>query len=263
MELVDALTRDAHGGEDIGHHPRIWSVPLPDHLRGKTVGHAFEHFSEIEALVVGVYRGVQSPGFEKGEEERNGTTRREMDEDASDDPPLEGREEEPREEYTKSDAPPGGRGKRGVLFARGPRGRGGGGGDGGGGGARGGGGAGGAAARRRSLDPSLDPSEEDGSSEYSSEDEVNGQRRAKPYHDYVLTAPPHTVKLNDNDKLYVIATTDWAWVHVPEMVELRKTSAVICLQRQFRAERTGGRRRRGTRSSRISRRGATGCRSRR
>ena len=81
----------------------------------------------------------------------------------------------------------------------------------------------------------MDPSEEDGSSEYSSEDEVNGQRRAKPYHDYVLTAPPHTVKLNDNDKLYVIATTDWAWVHVPEMVELRKTSAVICLQRQFRA----------------------------
>ena len=52
----------------------------------------------------------------------------------------------------------------------------------------------------------------------------------------MLTAPPHTVRLNPTDKLYVIATTDWAWVNVPEMVELRKTSAVICLQRQFRAK---------------------------
>ena len=51
----------------------------------------------------------------------------------------------------------------------------------------------------------------------------------------MLTAPPHTVRLNPTDRLYVIATTDWAWVNVPEMIELRKTSAVICLQRQFRA----------------------------
>ena len=238
MELVDALTRDAHGGEDIGHHPRIWSVPLPDHLRGKTVGHAFEHFSEIEALVVGVYRNVQSPGFEK---RRRGAKRndaeRETDEDASDDPPLEGAKKNPARSTQNNQTPPGGIGANGAsssledladaaeeaataaaAAARAEA------------AAREG-----AAARRRSLDPSLDPSEEDGSSEYSSEDEVNGQRRAKPYHDYVLTAPPHTVKLNDNDKLYVIATTDWAWVHVPEMVELRKTSAVICLQRQFRA----------------------------
>ena len=63
----------------------------------------------------------------------------------------------------------------------------------------------------------------------------DGRRRADPEHDYVLTAPPHTVRLNPTDRLYVIATTDWAWVNVPEMIELRKTSAVICLQRQFRA----------------------------
>ena len=43
------------------------------------------------------------------------------------------------------------------------------------------------------------------------------------------------MRLNPTDRLYVIATTDWAWVNVPEMIELRKTSAVICLQRQFRA----------------------------
>ena len=63
----------------------------------------------------------------------------------------------------------------------------------------------------------------------------DGRRRADPEHDYVLTAPPHTVRLNPTDRLYVIATTDWAWVNVPEMIELRKTSAVICPQRQFRA----------------------------
>ena len=82
-----------------------------------------------------------------------------------------------------------------------------------------------------------DDSGDDMASEEESEEElVDGKPRAKPEHDYVLTAPPHTVRLNPTDKLYVIATTDWAWVNVPEMVELRKTSAVICLQRQFRAK---------------------------
>jgi hypothetical protein len=73
------------------------------------------------------------------------------------------------------------------------------------------------------------------SSNSDSIDMPDGRRRADPEHDYVLTAPPHTVRLNPTDRLYVIATTDWAWVNVPEMIELRKTSAVICLQRQFRA----------------------------
>ena len=76
-------------------------------------------------------------------------------------------------------------------------------------------------------------------SDFDSDDEyvLDGRRRADPEHDYVLTAPPHTVRLNPTDRLYVIATTDWAWINVPEMIELRKTSAVICLQRQFRARK--------------------------
>ena len=53
-------------------------------------------------------------------------------------------------------------------------------------------------------------------------------------HRYVLTSPPASIRLNPSDKLYVIATTDWAWVNVPELIELRKVSAVICLQRRFR-----------------------------
>jgi hypothetical protein len=28
--------------------------------------------------------------------------------------------------------------------------------------------------------------------------------------------------------------TDWAWVNVPELIELRKVSAIICCQRRFR-----------------------------
>ena len=47
--------------------------------------------------------------------------------------------------------------------------------------------------------------------ESDSEDEED----AKFAHNYVLTSPPASVKLNPSDKLYVIATTDWAWVNVP------------------------------------------------
>ena len=95
----------------------------------------------------------------------------------------------------------------------------------------------------RSSDASSSARDEKGDSRSSDsdvdssgdEDIVDGVKRADPEHDYVLTAPPHTVRLNPTDRLYVIATTDWAWMNVPEMIELRKTSAVICLQRQFRA----------------------------
>ena len=61
MELVDSLTRDARAGENVGHHPRIWSVPLPEALHGKTMGDAFDWYAESEALVIGVYRNVKRP----------------------------------------------------------------------------------------------------------------------------------------------------------------------------------------------------------
>ena len=50
----------------------------------------------------------------------------------------------------------------------------------------------------------------------------------------MLTAPPHVVRLNPTDTLYIIATTAWAWRHLPELIELRKVFWVIFLQRQFR-----------------------------
>jgi len=184
MELVDSLTRDAHSGENIGHHPRIWSVPLPEHLHKKTMGEAFKYFSENEALVVGVYRNVKSAGAKKKRRTSVSSATSANSEGAT----VHGNE--------SSDSAPSANGSSGG-----------------------------------------DDSGDDMASEEESEEElVDGKPRAKPEHDYVLTAPPHTVRLNPTDKLYVIATTDWAWVNVPEMVELRKTSAVICLQRQFRAK---------------------------
>jgi hypothetical protein len=56
MELVDALTRDAAAEEDIGHHVRIWSIPLVEELHGKRMGDAFEKYAAEEALVIGMYR---------------------------------------------------------------------------------------------------------------------------------------------------------------------------------------------------------------
>ena len=196
MELVDSLTRDAHSGENIGHHPRIWSVPLPEHLHKKTMGEAFEHFSENEALVVGVYRNVKSADAKKKRRDR--TSRRGSVSSATTDANSE--DATVTVNGNGSDSAPSANGSPGG-------------------------------------DDSGDETASEEEEEESEEEEfVDGKPRAKPEHDYVLTAPPHTVRLNPTDKLYVIATTDWAWVNVPEMIELRKTSAVICLQRQFRAK---------------------------
>ena len=187
MELVDSLTRDAHSGEDVGHHPRIWSVPLPDDLKGKRMGDAFEKFSKNEALVVGVYRNVRGGKARRRVAEGKNVRRGSVDEK------LVGvdLETSPR---SASSSPDGG------------------------------------ATRGDGESTSRSDSDTDSDSFH-----LNGRRRADPEHDYVLTAPPHTVRLNPTDRLYVIATTDWAWVNVPELIELRKTSAVVCLQRQFRA----------------------------
>lgn len=185
MELVDSLTRDAHSGEDVGHHPRIWSVPLPVDLKGKRVGDAFDKFSKNEALVVGVYRNVRGGKARRRVAEGKNVRRGSVDSVLVADETTSGR---------SSDASSSARDEKGDS---------------------------------RSSDSDVDSS--------GDEDIVDGVKRADPEHDYVLTAPPHTVRLNPTDRLYVIATTDWAWMNVPEMIELRKTSAVICLQRQFRA----------------------------
>ena len=188
MELVDSLTRDAHSGEDVGHHPRIWSVPLPEDLKGKRMGDAFEKFSKNEALVVGVYRNVRGGKARRRVAEGRNVRRGSVD-------ATLGAEESPRSRSAREGASsPDGCDKDGDA---------------------------------RSSDSDADSD--------SNSEMIGGRRRADPEHDYVLTAPPHTVRLNPTDRLYVIATTDWAWVNVPEMIELRKTSAVICLQRQFRA----------------------------
>jgi len=185
MELVDSLTRDAHSGEDVGHHPRIWSVPLPEDLKGKRVGDAFDKFSKNEALVVGVYRNVRGGKARRRVAEGKNVRRGSVD------------------AVLVADETTSGRSSDGSWSARDEKGD------------------------SRSSDSDVDSDVE--------EDIVDGVKRADPEHDYVLTAPPHTVRLNPTDRLYVIATTDWAWMNVPEMIELRKTSAVICLQRQFRA----------------------------
>ena len=186
MELVDSLTRDAHSGEDVGHHPRIWSVPLPADLKGKRMGDAFEKFSKNEALVVGVFRNVRGGKARRRVAEGKNVRRGSVDAAIN----ADGLERLSSSDAGDSNASPGGE--------------------------------------------NGEASDSD-SSNSDSIDMPDGRRRADPEHDYVLTAPPHTVRLNPTDRLYVIATTDWAWVNVPEMIELRKTSAVICLQRQFRA----------------------------
>ena len=186
MELVDSLTRDAHSGEDVGHHPRIWSVPLPADLKGKRMGDAFEKFSKNEALVVGVYRNVRGGKARRRVAEGKNVRR------GSVDAAIHADGLERLSSSVSNDS--------------------------------------------NSLSPGGDSNgDSDSGSNSDSIDMPVGRRRADPEHDYVLTAPPHTVRLNPTDRLYVIATTDWAWVNVPEMIELRKTSAVICLQRQFRA----------------------------
>ena len=68
----------------------------------------------------------------------------------------------------------------------------------------------------------------------SSGDDDSDDEGNRPDHSYVLTAPPHVVRLNPTDTLYIIATTAWAWSNLPELIELRKVFWVIFLQRQFR-----------------------------
>ena len=210
MELVDSLTRDAHSWEDVGHHPRIWSVPLPDQLKGKRMGDAFEMFSKNEALVVGVYRNVK--GGKARRKVGTGRTIRRGSVDATVvlDEFVRGGEEDDSNNNTSNNSSGTNLNSRGGRSS--PNGS-----------------ASGASGNKNSEDDSDFDSDD--------EDVLDGRRRADPEHDYVLTAPPHTVRLNPTDRLYVIATTDWAWINVPEMIELRKTSAVICLQRQFRARK--------------------------
>ena len=163
-------------------------MPLPEDLKGKRMGDAFEKFSKNEALVVGVYRNVRGGKARRRVAEGRNVRRGSVD-------ATLGAEESPRSRSAREGASsPDGCDKDGDA---------------------------------RSSDSDADSD--------SNSEMIGGRRRADPEHDYVLTAPPHTVRLNPTDRLYVIATTDWAWVNVPEMIELRKTSAVICLQRQFRA----------------------------
>ena len=160
MELVDSLTRDARAGENVGHHPRIWSVPLPEALHGKTVGDAFEWYADSEALVIGVYRNVKKPRRRRRKKRSKGST--------------------------------------------------------------------------DSSSSSSSDSDSDSSSSSSDDDDDSGDEGNRPDHSYVLTAPPHVVRLNPTDTLYIIATTAWAWSNLPELIELRKVFWVIFLQRQFR-----------------------------
>ena len=157
MELVDSLTRDARAGENVGHHPRIWSVPLPEALHGKTMGDAFDWYAESEALVIGVYRNVKRP-FRRRRKRKGSSDSHSSSEESS-------------------------------------------------------------------------SSNDDSDSDSTSDSDAEGGR---PDHSYVLTAPPHVVRLNPTDTLYIIATTAWAWRHLPELIELRKVFWVIFLQRQFR-----------------------------
>jgi hypothetical protein len=157
MELVDSLTRDARAGENVGHHPRIWSVPLPEALHGKTMGDAFDWYAESEALVIGVYRNVKRP-FRRRRKRKGSSDSHSSSEESS-------------------------------------------------------------------------SSNDDSDSDSTSDSDDEGGR---PDHSYVLTAPPHVVRLNPTDTLYIIATTAWAWRHLPELIELRKVFWVIFLQRQFR-----------------------------
>ena len=62
-----------------------------------------------------------------------------------------------------------------------------------------------------------------------SDDEGN-----RPDHSYVLTAPPHVVRLNPTDTLYIIATTAWAWSNLPELIEASQGVLGHLPQRQFR-----------------------------
>ena len=165
MELVDSLTRDAKDDEDVGHHPRIWNIPLPAELHGKTMGEAFQHFAGKEALVIGVFRGVRRRRKDRG----------------------------------------GRRSARGSHHDF----------------------------LQHSEFDTLDRSD-DGSS--SDSDGDGDDDLSPPDHSYVLTAPPHNVRLTKHDGVYVIATTDWAWSNAPELVKLRKVAAVITLQRQVRAQ---------------------------
>lgn len=164
MELVDSLTRDATLDEDVGHHVRIWSVPLVEELHGKSMGDAFQKYATEEALVIGIYREGTTPKKATRDHSRGGSsTSRTASEDD------------------------------------------------------------------RHLG---DSSDSESSTDGGEESDPGGD--AKSGHSYVLTSPPATATLNRSDKLYVIATTDWAWVNIPELIELRKVSAVICLQRRFR-----------------------------
>jgi|AntAceMinimDraft_5_1070358.scaffolds.fasta_scaffold11134_2 hypothetical protein len=195
MELVDSLTRDAGANEDIGHHVRIWSVPLPEALHGKTMGDAFEQYAAGEALVIGVYRNASRAAKAISRRKHRASEHHGRSKDSA-------LGEQVHQRQRQFHDPLNGGGSR----------------------------------------PHLSDSESSGSEHSDGDNDAeklvgDADQDNGLGHHYVLTAPPASVRLNPLDKLYIIATTDWAWVNVPELIELRKVSAVICLQRRFRTRR--------------------------
>jgi len=200
------VTRDAAPEEDVGHHVRIWTLPLPDSLKGKKMGDAFDHFARGEALLIGCYRAAPIPtapskarttnnkyfGNRNGRADLSGSDPdSDSDYGAEEEKGEEGEvwgEEEEEEEAEEGEAEGGGEG--GVGGER------------------------------------VGEGEEEGEvaageGERSAEDEKDGTG-----HRYVLTAPPHRAELNATDKLYVIATTDWAWQGLPEMFLATSSNAL-------------------------------------
>ena len=196
MELVDSLTRDATAEEDVGHHVRIWSVPVAEELRGKRFGDAFDKFAHEEALVIGLYRKATKVRKASRTPRRSNIC---MD---SGSVGNNGGGSSSGNSYDNER----GRRKPSSLTNGG---------------------------RLSDTDTDTEDSSEDEEEDESDSEEEN-EDKDEAGHRYVLTSPPASIRLNPSDKLYVIATTDWAWVNVPELIELRKVSAVICLQRRFR-----------------------------
>lgn len=193
MELIDTLTRDAAVDEDIGHHSRIWSIPVPEDLHGKSIGDAFERFAQSEALVIGVFRNAKNAQKAKSH-------------GASFQAAMVAESEEQHQAQMRNKV------RRAKMRQT----------------------SGGHLELNRLSDSDSDTSESDSGSEETG-DRDGGDGEEMIGHHYVLTSPPPNISLNPSDSLYVIATTDWAWHNVAELIEQRRVSTVICLQRRFRA----------------------------
>ena len=178
----------------MGHHVRIWTLPLPESLKGKKMGDAFDHFAKGEALLIGCYRAAPTPtapskarttngrryfGNRSGRADLSGSDPDDSDsdygpeEEKGEEGEVWGEEEDEEEEAKEGEAEGGWKGGVGVEKE-------------------------GKGAEEGKVAA--------GKGERSAEDEKDGTG-----HRYVLTAPPHRADLNATDKLYVIATTDWAW----------------------------------------------------